>query len=270
MQLIKVKTNELIANDYNPNIVKPAEYKRIVYSIKKFGQVVPILVCDKKNGEDKYVIVDGEHRWKILDELGINDCWVVISDSKKDLEEYKMLTIALNDTGGDINHDLLKSMFDLNNESIKEFFKEMNFGYLIDQAKKDIDSIFKKMEVDWECEDIYEEKILHEIITIKCTEGELEQFRIVHNILKNTEKGPLELFNDVLRVDKMNEDDIFYMASCLVLRKLFMTPISTLEKKGKKQPYSLVFRCKTFASAQKLAQYYIKSIYEENKVVERK
>lgn len=53
------------ANDYNPNSVATPEMKLLYVSVKKDGYTQPVVtIYDEKN--DRYVIVDGFHRYSIM------------------------------------------------------------------------------------------------------------------------------------------------------------------------------------------------------------
>ena len=59
-----IKSDKVVANDYNPNKVAPPEMKLLEHSIKQDGYTQPIVAYyDKK--KDKYVIVDGFHRHRV-------------------------------------------------------------------------------------------------------------------------------------------------------------------------------------------------------------
>lgn len=60
-----VPVEKVYANDYNPNVVAPPEMKLLELSIWEDGFTMPC-VCyyDKEN--DKYIIVDGFHRYLVL------------------------------------------------------------------------------------------------------------------------------------------------------------------------------------------------------------
>lgn len=55
------------ANTYNPNAVAPPEMKLLYDSIKADGCTMPI-VCYYAKEEDKYIIVDGFHRYRVMKE----------------------------------------------------------------------------------------------------------------------------------------------------------------------------------------------------------
>ncbi len=63
--IICVPIEKIEANSYNPNTVAPPEFKLLYDSIKEDGYTMPI-VCYYDKGQDKYIIVDGFHRYRIM------------------------------------------------------------------------------------------------------------------------------------------------------------------------------------------------------------
>lgn len=54
-----VKADEVVANDYNPNVMAPGEKKLLKQSLEKDGFTQPVVVSEEKN---HYLVVDGFHR----------------------------------------------------------------------------------------------------------------------------------------------------------------------------------------------------------------
>ena len=63
--IIAVPFEKIIPNTYNPNNVAPPEMRLLYDSIKEDGYTMPI-VCYHVKSSDKYVIVDGFHRWRVM------------------------------------------------------------------------------------------------------------------------------------------------------------------------------------------------------------
>lgn len=63
--VIAVPIDKIEANDYNPNHVAKREMELLYQSIKSDGYTMPI-VCFYDKDRDKYVIVDGFHRYTIM------------------------------------------------------------------------------------------------------------------------------------------------------------------------------------------------------------
>ena len=61
----RVPLDQIRSNAYNPNSVAPPEMKLLYQSIKEDGYTMPI-VCYHVKSNDKYVIVDGFHRWRVM------------------------------------------------------------------------------------------------------------------------------------------------------------------------------------------------------------
>ncbi len=62
-----VPVEKITPNDYNPNTVAPPEMKLLYDSIKADGYTMPI-VCYYEQEKDRYIIVDGFHRYRIIKE----------------------------------------------------------------------------------------------------------------------------------------------------------------------------------------------------------
>lgn len=63
MNVKMVDINKVVANDYNPNKVMPPEMKLLKTSIEEDGYTQPIVTYYDKD-IDKYIIVDGFHRYR--------------------------------------------------------------------------------------------------------------------------------------------------------------------------------------------------------------
>lgn len=63
--VIKVPLSKIQTNDYNPNVMAPPELELLKKSILEDGYTMPV-VCYYIKGTDRYEIVDGFHRYKIM------------------------------------------------------------------------------------------------------------------------------------------------------------------------------------------------------------
>ncbi|MGC8981584.1 MAG: ParB/RepB/Spo0J family partition protein [Minisyncoccia bacterium] len=63
---------------------KPSNYhvKHLISSIERVGFIVPLIVVKKEDEEDKYVVIDGQHRLLAARELGIKELPVIIVPQK--------------------------------------------------------------------------------------------------------------------------------------------------------------------------------------------
>ena len=66
-KVMAVPFEKIEPNTYNPNKVAPPEMKLLYDSIREDGYTMPI-VCYYSKKDDKYIIVDGFHRWRVMKE----------------------------------------------------------------------------------------------------------------------------------------------------------------------------------------------------------
>jgi len=101
-----VAPSALRPNAWNPNRMDDFMYQKELESIKRFGFAVPIVVRSTGTGLE---IIDGEHRWRAAQELGLDQVPIwdlgLISDI-----DAKQLTIVLNETRGAADRDKLSAL----------------------------------------------------------------------------------------------------------------------------------------------------------------
>lgn len=90
-KIIKVPIDKVEPNDYNPKEKNTKEYKNVVESIRRNGLKQPIFVREV-DGNEKYVVVDGEQRLTAANELDYTEIYVY-NLGKISEEEAKALTI---------------------------------------------------------------------------------------------------------------------------------------------------------------------------------
>lgn len=108
LRIDKVPIDSLQPNDFNPNVVSPANEEKLKESLKRFGQFKPI-ICRTNNG--KLEIIGGEHRWRAAKELGYAEVSVV---NLGEISEEDAKKIALIDNGRYGEDDIYKLMEVLN------------------------------------------------------------------------------------------------------------------------------------------------------------
>ncbi|MCC0635780.1 MULTISPECIES: IbrB-like domain-containing protein [unclassified Clostridioides] len=112
-EIIAVPIEKIESNDYNPNAVAPPEMQLLYKSIKEDGYTMPI-VCYYNPENDKYVIVDGFHRYRIM--LENKDIYdreggvLPVSVIDKSLDERMASTIRHNRARGSHNVDLMSNI----------------------------------------------------------------------------------------------------------------------------------------------------------------
>ena len=106
-RVIAVPVEKVVPNSYNPNTVAPPDMKLLYESNKNDGYTMPV-VCYYNKSDDKYIIVDGFHRYRIM--LEHPDIYerekglLPVSVIDKPLEQRIASTIRHNRARG--NHDV--------------------------------------------------------------------------------------------------------------------------------------------------------------------
>lgn len=108
-----VPIEKIIPNTYNPNAVAPPEMKLLYDSIKNDGYTMPI-VCYYSSKEDKYVIVDGFHRYRIMlehdDIYRREDGMLPVSVIDKPMDQRMASTIRHNRARGSHDVELMSNI----------------------------------------------------------------------------------------------------------------------------------------------------------------
>lgn len=101
-EIVFVPIEAIRANSFNSNEVSPEEQAKIKDDIVTNGFFGAILVRPVNTNDDaRYEIVDGEHRWQALKEIGVSEvpCLIVEHDDT----EAKINSIRLNTERGNQN-----------------------------------------------------------------------------------------------------------------------------------------------------------------------
>ena len=88
--LQKINVKEISANPHNPRLIfDQEELDSLKGSISKVGILVPLTVYKntKKHPEGKYIILDGERRWRCAKQLGLDKIPANIIDEPKDITQ---------------------------------------------------------------------------------------------------------------------------------------------------------------------------------------
>jgi len=110
-ELLWLHPDQLRANPWNPNTVPDDLYERARESLRRFGWLSPIVVRSSIDaGGSGFEIIDGEHRWRIAVEDGIDPVPVFCVDGLTDAEA-KRATVILNDLHGQARPDKLTALF---------------------------------------------------------------------------------------------------------------------------------------------------------------
>lgn len=111
--VIAVPIEKIIPNTYNPNSVAPPEMKLLYDSIKEDGYTMPI-VCYYMKEKDRYVIVDGFHRYRVMldypDIRARENGLLPVSVIDKPLDHRMASTIRHNRARGTHDVDLMSNI----------------------------------------------------------------------------------------------------------------------------------------------------------------
>ena len=112
MDIKLIELNRIQPNGYNPNVIEADILAKLRAEIAQKGLCEPIIVRSSGNG---YIIVDGEHRWQVCQDLGWREIPCIIVDY--DDTEAKIKTLQLNYLRGSaIPIKLASLIHDLNKE----------------------------------------------------------------------------------------------------------------------------------------------------------
>lgn len=112
LELFTIPTNKISPNPHNPNVVTEDVLAKLRAEIGQKGLCVPIHVRKRDEG---YEIVDGEHRWRICRDLGINEIPCIVHEY--DDNEAKIKLLQLNYMrGSTVPIKLASLIHDLNKE----------------------------------------------------------------------------------------------------------------------------------------------------------
>lgn len=119
-----VKISEIRPNKYNPNVVPEPIMAQLVERMKEEGFLQPILLRNiPQEGEYKYEIIDGEHRYLTAPKAGYDEIPAIILD--KNLPEAMISTINMNKLRGEF--DTLK---------LAEVIHQLHETYSIEELEK--------------------------------------------------------------------------------------------------------------------------------------
>ena len=111
--VIAVPIDKIQANDYNPNSVAPPEMELLETSIWEDGYTMPV-VCFYDEENDKYIVVDGFHRYSTLKNskriFERENGMLPVSVINKDISDRMASTIRHNRARGSHSIDLMSNI----------------------------------------------------------------------------------------------------------------------------------------------------------------
>lgn len=89
-KLRNIPINQIYPNEDNPRIIfRQEEMDNLMYSIQKKGLQVPVTVYQKS--PDKYILIDGERRWKVFQKLNYTTIPAIIQERPSELENLLLM-----------------------------------------------------------------------------------------------------------------------------------------------------------------------------------
>lgn len=180
-KILKVRIDDVEPNSYNPKQKDTPEYRNVVKSIQINGLKQPIFVREV-DGNDKYVIVDGEQRWTAAKELGYKEIYIY-NLGKISEEEAKSLTIWFEVQVPFDEATLAPIVMELNDLKIELPYNDLEIDGFRNLATFNFDEAWKDQTPVKEDNDKDEE-----ILTIKLTSAQLETVNNAIEEIKATEK----------------------------------------------------------------------------------
>lgn len=229
MNLKEVDINLVVENNYNPNVFTGQEYNLLLNSIKEFGQVIPLLV---KQEENRYIIIDGEHRLKALKELNYKKVWIIVETRAFSLNQYKKLTVYMDKARGNMQKEDIFDLFEnINEENIVSFFEDL--GIKPDKYN-DIDINKDTFSDDFDIDIKEQEK--EETVFYNVTKHEKAAINNLCEILKtNIGKVIKAEFDKNIEI---SDDEYFFLSWSLLQRK------ALLNRQLKEKTFSYLIRQK--------------------------
>lgn len=135
----KIPVEKIEANDYNPNKVATKEMELLYISIKEDGYTMPI-VCYYDKERDKYIVVDGFHRYRtIMEHKDIYEreggC-LPVSIIDKDINDRMASTIRHNRARGKHEVELQASLVKMLKDGWDELKIMKELGMTLEEVQR--------------------------------------------------------------------------------------------------------------------------------------
>ena len=104
-------TRKVKPNVWNPNRMSAETYQSLRYGLENDGWIgQPLIVLGRDDaGEERNIIIDGEHRWRVAKEIGFKTVPCFVLDGMSEAKA-KSLTIAMNQRRGEFDADGLRAL----------------------------------------------------------------------------------------------------------------------------------------------------------------
>lgn len=106
-----ISVENLDENPWNPNEMPEDIFDKLKDEYDRIGYLQPVLVRPVgEDGEERYEIVDGEHRWRAARQKGLDTIKCVVQDMSD--EDARITTMNMNDVKGSDNPIQLAELLD--------------------------------------------------------------------------------------------------------------------------------------------------------------
>ncbi len=135
-------------NDYNPNNVDQSTMTLLKDFIEREGFLQPIIIKKDPVNEGKYLIVDGEHRFLVMKELGHETIPSIVVE--KDDDMAKVLTVTMNKFRGSFDTIKLASVL----ADLRKSYSDDELSKLLGFRKEELDAMqdiadFEEKDLDY-------------------------------------------------------------------------------------------------------------------------
>jgi len=196
MEVKEIPIDQIEPNPWNPNRMSKREFEALKQEIQKRGQIYPIVVRELENG--KYQIIDGEHRWKAMKELGYRTI-KIINLGKVDDRLAKILTVNLNQIRGEFDIEALYTLIEsmISKEEIDPNILKEEMPLL----EEDIDIVIQSLNINTRYIELStkkkDKKKTYKLVLKFTTEKEYER---VVNFLSQYGKSPEEAIVNIIDI----------------------------------------------------------------------
>jgi len=147
-KVLTVSVNDVRPNTWNPKQKNTREYRKVLASVKRDGQKLPVVVRENKGKDGStFEIMDGEQRWTALKELGRKDVIIYNSGVVRD-EDAKNETLWTQLQVPFDNLLLAPIVAELNLKGLEMPFEDDMIQELIDIEQFQLEDMLKDQDED--------------------------------------------------------------------------------------------------------------------------
>lgn len=139
VRAVPILVGNLKPNPWNPNSMNVRQGEALRESLDEFGQVLEVVVRPHPKEAGCFQIVDGEHRFKSLDQPVSANVLFGLSDT-----DAKKLTVVLNETRGRAEPDKLKGLLG----EMSKYMDEDDLLYTLPYTKEQLAAIMEGMQLE--------------------------------------------------------------------------------------------------------------------------